>query len=473
MFINNKVPILQYWTRRYVLILFTSLLVVGCISGIWIRVSTKENRLRILEVYSQSLAEKIAPFMNEQNTANSLKQLRLREKNFFEKKTIVKSTDIHFRVVDNSGVIFFEHNPFLDYVPPVSTSMEQHTEKWRDDKGKVWNEITSPIIQDDKVLGMLYVIVPDQSLFVKADITKYWYLLVFLLTLGFVGWFVVYLLSKKLSTPIQRLANAAEQISMGNYAVQVDEGLVEKELYELNTSFHSMAERLKELEELRTVLLAGVTHELKTPVTSISGLIQAVRDKVVTGDEADEFLEMSLSQAHRLQHMVHELLDFNAFASGVIQIEATVFSLQFMLRQVVQQWKAGEENTEVSLEFITPEKDLFIVADQNRTQQILLNLLNNARDAGGERIWIQLSAKDENEQFCAVRVTDCGVGIQEDEQKHIFERFYRGENKKYQKRGLGLGLSMSKMLAEAMGGSLVLERSIPNTETTFVLLLPK
>lgn len=470
---NKKVPLLQYWTRRYVIILFTSLLVVGVLSGVWINRSTKENRLKIIEVYAQSIAEKIAPYLNDRNSATINKQVRQREKNFFEKKTIMKNTDLHFRIVNENGDILFEHNPFSDTVPILSSSTEQQTQKWQDNKGKTWYEIATPILQEDKAFGVLYVIVPDQALFGKTDITKYWYVLIFLITLGFAGWFVIYLLSKKLSTPIQKLAIAAEQISVGKYDVQIDEGLAEQELYELSTSFQMMTKRLRELEELRTVLLAGVTHELKTPVTSISGLIQAVRDKVVTGQEADEFLEMSLTQATRLQDMVNELLDFNAFASGVFQVNVSVFSLQTLFHEIEQQWKIGKENEAVTLEIDTPKQELFVKADQNRTQQILLNLLNNARDASKEQIFIRLTATDEMKDTYAVRVTDYGVGIQVDEQRHIFERFFRGDNKKYQKRGLGLGLPMSKMLAEAMGGSLVLESSIPNKETTFLLRLPK
>ncbi|WP_051317100.1 HAMP domain-containing sensor histidine kinase [Ectobacillus panaciterrae] len=469
---NRRVPLLQYWTRRYVLILFGSLLIVGCLSSWWIQKTTLENRLRLVEIYAQDVAEKLEELTNDQLQGNIRKQIRLREKYFFEKKNIVKRTDMYVKIVNIRGKALYENTSFPIASVSAAAPDEQITEKKQDQKGKEWYEIATPLLKDGEVTATLYIAVPEKVLSEKTNVKDYALLIVFLLTLGFAGWLVIYMLAKKLSRPIEHAAAAARQISLGNYDVEMNEQVAEKELYELTASFKEMADKLKQLEELRTALLAGVTHELKTPVTSIGGCIQAVKDKVVTGEEAEEFLDLSLSEAKRLQHMVNELLDFNAFASGVVDVKCENVQVNDLLSQIVQQWKIIKENAQVSLNWRMLEAELTAYADANRIQQIVWNLLNNAKEANLAHPSIFISAEEE-EQYIAIRVTDRGAGVPEDEQILIFERYYRGKEKKFQKRGLGLGLSLSKVLAEAMGGDLSLERSIPFEETTFVLRMPK
>lgn len=146
--------------------------------------------------------------------------------------------------------------------------------------------------------------------------TEFQLLFTMLISLGLLGWLVIYLLTKKLSTPIKEVADAAKQIVMGNYDIHLEKDRREDEIYELIHSFKEMADRLRQLELMRTELLAGVTHELKTPVTSISGLVQAVKDDIVGGEEAKEFLEICSKETVRLQKMVEDLLDFNSLPSA-------------------------------------------------------------------------------------------------------------------------------------------------------------
>src|SRR5690625_4132328 len=117
------------------------------------------------------------------------------------------------------------------------------------------------------------------------------------------------------------MAQAAEQIKEGNYQITLkEEDVQELEVYELIHAFKEMSQRLEQLETLRTELLAGVTHELKTPVTSISGLIQAVNDDVVEGEEAKEFIEISLKETTKMKKMVEDLLAFNSFAANAVPL---------------------------------------------------------------------------------------------------------------------------------------------------------
>nr|WP_231133253.1 HAMP domain-containing sensor histidine kinase [Capillibacterium thermochitinicola] len=294
-------------------------------------------------------------------------------------------------------------------------------------------------------------------------------------SLAALGWGVIYLLTRHLTKPIQKVAAAARQIVEGDYRQALDPNVRETELYELIRAFNDMTVRLRQLEALRTELLAGVTHELKTPVAAISGLVQAVRDQVVTGPEAQEFLALAAEETTRLQRMVEDLLAFNAFAAGELRVEKTLCPLNALVQEIAAQWLRGQEDRQVKIEVRPLPRDPLIATDQLRLRQILYNLFNNAEQAlaavGKTEGRIEVTF-DETKEEIRINVTDNGPGIPPAEQELIFERFFRGAAKKGRVRGLGLGLPFSKMMAQALGGDLYL-KSTSAHGTTFTLTLKK
>ncbi|OYD06765.1 histidine kinase dimerization/phospho-acceptor domain-containing protein [Paludifilum halophilum] len=136
----------------------------------------------------------------------------------------------------------------------------------------------------------------------------------------------MYFLTKTLSRPVVQVAKAAKQIEEGNYEISLPPEKPQREVNDLVQSFQTMADRLEHLEKLRTELLAGVTHELKTSVTSISGLLRAVKDGVVSNKEADSFVETALEETERLQTMVTDLLELNSFSAKGVPLEVDTHS---------------------------------------------------------------------------------------------------------------------------------------------------
>lgn len=327
-----------------------------------------------------------------------------------------------------------------------------------------------PIIIESSKAGSVLYMVPQRNALDGMFAFRYprWALLASFL---FIGWGIVHVLTRRLIKPIQEAASAAKQIVAGNYNLQFRNDYKEKEIHELTHSFQEMADRLNRLEKLRTQLLAGVTHELKTPVTAISGLVQAVRGKVVEGEEAEVFLDHCMNECNRLQKMVQDLLDFNSFASGSIQVHHELIGVQAMLTDIVERWsRVQERSIEVKLEVSIPAENLQLFTDPNRIEQILINLLNNARDAtvGEGVIIVHL---DTTARHCHIRVHDTGRGIPVDGQKDVFEPFYRGAEKRTLVHGLGLGLPFSRMIARSLGGDLVLIRS-STSGSIFEVILP-
>lgn len=239
-------------------------------------------------------------------------------------------------------------------------------------------------------------------------------------------------------------------------------------------SFEEMAGKLQQFEQSRAVMLAGVSHELKTPVTSIKGLVHAVREGVVEGDEAVEFLDIALLEAGRLQRMVADLLDYNALTAGMVSVRHDRLDAVPLLSEIVYQWKLTQAEDVAEPVLHMPINPLFLRGDSLRIQQIIVNLLNNSVQAKAPDRKVQLTIdllEQQGHGFAEIRVQDNGLGISSNHSEHVFEAFFRGSDKQSTLRGLGLGLTFSRLLAESMNGSLVLEEH-SDKGCTFVLSLP-
>ncbi|WP_258166481.1 sensor histidine kinase KdpD [Paenibacillus sp. PCH8] len=259
----------------------------------------------------------------------------------------------------------------------------------------------------------------------------------------------------------------------GNYEVSLDLNTREREINELVNSFRDMATRLQQLEEWRTLSLAGVSHELKTPVTSIKGLIMAVRDDVVSPEEGKEFLDIALKESERMERMVADLLDYNAMCAGSVAVCRERTDLKLLVGEIIYQWEIAYEDKMPEVQLHSPPGSFFTMGDALRIQQIIVNLLNNALHATApeQKVVFDIYLRAEG-QMLFVDVQDYGTGIPAEDQPKIFERFYRGEIKKRRNRGLGLGLTYSRLLAQEQGGELCLVSSSPQG-SKFSLSLPR
>lgn len=377
-------------------------------------------------------------------------------------------------VVDVKGNVLTSNRP----MPPGSTNNvanlldnEEGTKKILvevDSKKTVQYVVKKKIEKDNNVVGWVLVLEKKENL-TKVQ-QEYGQLALLIGALAVLGWGAIYFLSKRLVRPIKQVAEAAKQVQEGNYTFDLPQNNKEEEIFELVTSFKEMANKLEQLERTRTELLAGVTHELKTPVTSISGLLQAVRDGVVTGKDAKEFIQMALLETTKMKTMVGDLLAFNSFAVDAIPVKLVTVNVNHLVRDAVAQWEVMEDEENVKIQVNYLLESVNVQADVVRMQQIFTNLLTNAKQAMQEGL-VTITLRQKLDRVI-IAVKDTGNGITQEDQAFIFERFYRGENKKYAVRGLGLGLPLSKMMAQSIGGDLRLVESNP-TGTCFEITLLK
>ena len=475
---EKRISLAKYWTSRYLLTLCIGLTIIAFLSAIWIRHTTLQNRLDMLEFMGEEISNRL-----EENTLNNSSIGPIKGPNEYKGNPGVFRDRERFMdmginptiyIVDTEGIILSMNHPKVPLdartIPNTVMKSKSDVVKFKyDDSAQLFYAVKKKIEFDNKIVG--YIIITETEEHLTHLNQEYSQLAIMIGCLALLGLGAIYFLSRRLAKPIKDVAYAAKQVQEGNYNIVLPDNLKEEEVYELVHSFKEMAIRLQQLEAMRTELLAGVTHELKTPVTSISGLLQAIQDGVVEGDTQKEFIQMAVNETTKLKTMVGDLLSFNSFSVNAIPVKFEILEINQIIEETLKQWELTQETEDVELTLAKLSEPREVEIDLIRFQQVFTNLFTNAKQSmnGFGKISVTLSETVDDIIIC---VADTGKGIPDKEQTLIFERFYRGENKKYAVRGLGLGLPLSKMMAQSIHGDLRLVQSTKHG-TTFEVSIPK
>lgn len=236
--------------------------------------------------------------------------------------------------------------------------------------------------------------------------------------------------------------------------------------------FHDITE-LKKLEQMRKDFVANVSHELKTPVTSIKGFTETLLDGAMDNKETLEaFLSIILKESDRLQTLIQDLLDLSKIEQQGFELAIQEFDLRVLLEEVITMLNGKAEAKEIQIELISKLENVLIQGDVNRLKQVFINLIANAityTPSGGIVKVILL----EHRETVRIHVKDSGVGIDKEEIPRIFERFYRVDRARSRNSGgTGLGLAIVKHLVEAHRG-MINVRSDVGEGSEFIIELNK
>ena len=236
--------------------------------------------------------------------------------------------------------------------------------------------------------------------------------------------------------------------------------------------FHDISE-LKKLEQMRKDFVANVSHELKTPITSIKGFSETLLDGAMNDkDTLEYFLSIILKESDRLQSLIEDLLDLSKIEKQGFKLNPEYFEINGILEEIFVILKRKAKEKEIELILNRPPKDLFLFADASRVKQVFINLINNAiayTPAGGE---VKVNVEEVDGEIVII-VSDTGVGMEQEEIPRIFERFYRVDKARSRNSGgTGLGLAIVKHIVEAHHGSISVKSKL-DKGTTFTVKLSK
>lgn len=295
---------------------------------------------------------------------------------------------------------------------------------------------------------------------------------------GFFGLFVVTmiigvvsgtLVSRILSAPLTRLANAAKQIGDGNLSTRIDLS-GSREIKDLAHSFNKMAADLQHAETLRSNLMADVSHELRTPLTALEGNLRAALDDVYELDE--EELANLYGQTRHLIRLVNDLRELALADALQLSLNIEETDMAHLLKEITATFAPLAADTGVDVvTTIDPELPPLAI-DAVRIRQVLHNLLDNALRHTPTDGQIAISAKFNNEQL-QLTITDTGDGLEPTQVAHIFDRFYRADKSRSRESGgTGLGLAIVKAIVHEHGGTITAHSAGLGRGTTISTCLP-
>ena len=227
--------------------------------------------------------------------------------------------------------------------------------------------------------------------------------------------------------------------------------------------------RQKQSEQAYKRLMTSISHDVKTPLASLVGYLEAIECKIVAGEEKDEYVHVAFEKARYLKHFVENLFEWVKLDSGEQIFRFEVLDLNEVSRNIIADWISVLENSNFEYEFDIPETEYPMRIDVNAYSRTLNNLLQNALiHSKGNKVIFRIS---ENDRQARIILEDNGKGISPGHLPHIFERMYQCDQSRSAK-GNGLGLSIVKELVAAHKGTITAE-STPDKGTIFTILLPK
>lgn len=227
--------------------------------------------------------------------------------------------------------------------------------------------------------------------------------------------------------------------------------------------------RQKQSEQAYKRLMTSISHDVKTPLASLVGYLEAIECRIVTGEEKEEYVHVAFEKAHYLKHFVENLFEWVKLDSGEQIFCFELLDLNEVSRNIIADWISVLENSDFKYEFDIPETEYLMRIDVNAYSRILNNLLQNVLiHSKGNKVIFCIS---ENDRQARITLADNGRGISPDHLPHIFERMYQCDQSRSAK-GNGLGLSIVKELVAAHKGTIAADSTL-DKETIFTILLPK
>ena len=281
----------------------------------------------------------------------------------------------------------------------------------------------------------------------------------------------VYYLTTRITKPITDMNSIVQRYSKGAFDLRLnDEGA--DEVAQLAKSFNTMANELNDLEQTRRSFVANVSHELRSPLTSISGFLEAIQDGTIPREKHEEYLSLVIAETRRMTGMVNNLLDLARMESGQVPLKLSQFDVNELALRTLLTFEARINQKKLDIELELMEPNCFVEADSDQIAQVIRNLIDNAIKFSPQEKRLTIRTYLLDKRTAAVCVQDHGCGIPKEDVPHVFERFYKAEkaHTPSAQSGTGLGLSIVRVIIDQHGQNIWVE-SAPGEGTRFTFTL--
>lgn len=372
------------------------------------------------------------------------------------------TSNVTIIVADSGGNIIFsmvDNDDSVNNVPQISKSIMDEVNNGielsrRDTLEGVFDTphliYASPVyLRDNYVCGTVFVCSASATFdtFIEViiktvTISSLWVMLAALIA--------IYFISERIIYPLKEMSRAAKSFAAGHFDIRVPvRG--KDEVAELATAFNNMAQSLESLDEMRNNFMSSVSHDMRTPMTTISGFIDCIISGAIPPEKHEYYLRVIKDEVQRLSRLVATLLDISRIQAGDRKFVMAPFDVCEMGRQVLISFEQKIDNKNLEVEFDADSDNMFVIGDHDAIYQILYNIVDNAvkfsRESGVLKLSVKATDKDKKVR---VSVYNEGDGIPYEDQPYIFERFFKSDKSRGKdKSGVGLGMFISKAIIEA------------------------
>ncbi|MHB0864957.1 HAMP domain-containing sensor histidine kinase [Paenibacillus sp. SEL3] len=306
----------------------------------------------------------------------------------------------------------------------------------------LWNRlvfIVFGILVFTGIIAYLIVFtVLNRDLFYYLEFNFSFSLILALLLSLIIGTAITYQVGKEILIPMMKLNHASKEIASGNFHVEVNVNTRIREIQEIFRNFNQMASELKSIEMMRNDFVTNISHEFKTPLTSIEGYATLLQDEGLAVEEREQYIQMILDSAKQLSTLSSNILRLSKLENQDRVTDRKLYRLDEQIRYVLLQYEQAWSEKEIELKLNLPKTSIY--QNESLLTQVWSNLLSNAIKFTPANGSIEITiTKLETE--VAVSIKDSGMGMTPEVKKHIFDKFYQGDHTRA-KEGNGLGLAL-------------------------------
>lgn len=327
--------------------------------------------------------------------------------------------------------------------------------------------VASPFDYNGSVAGIIFIITKNEFLseetLAASSMTMFSVAIAIIFAL-----LTSYFLSKRLVRPLKKIGSAAKEISLGKY-ITIDENSKINEYNEMIYSFNTMSSELEKQDKARSDFIANVSHDLRTPLTTIMGFIRGIMDGTIPPEMQNQYLGVALSEAERMKNMVNNNLDLSKYESGNIKLNMSVFNLNEIVRSIVISMEKRIREKGIMIQFRYEKTENFVEADESSIYRVVQNLLDNALKFAAKDTEIEISITRQG-KLVHCRIKNYGSTISKEEQKYIWDRYYKADQSRgVDRRGSGLGLFIVKNIINQHNQKIFIESDDNSVAFEFTL----
>ncbi len=280
---------------------------------------------------------------------------------------------------------------------------------------------------------------------------------------------IIFFASRKITAPLRELNENVLEFAKGDFSKEVTIDRKD-EIGQLGASVNYMAKELAGMEQARREFVANVSHDLRSPLTSIKGFLVAMQDGTIPEHRRDHYLTIMKHETDRLIKLVNDLLDMTQMESNQIKLSLKAYNISEQLRRVIAKMEPELIKYQIEIDFLDSENELEVLADSDRMEQVLTNLIQNGIHFSpkGSKLEVILTEK---ENVALVTIKDNGKGISEKDLPYIWDRFFKVDKARSSKLGTGIGLSIVKHILDQHGIAISVKSTF-GRGTTFTFSVP-